>query len=292
MKCCISVVLIGIIVSGCPALTIFQTWDVNDWTKVNQSGSTINIQPSGAYYITATPFQRNGTAGYAGLYKSIGTLIPAGTTGGSVPKCWLQYDYRYDSGMTSYTCMFGLYRTGGSNDYPATSIEWMGVQMGGQTTQATQKQIGSLNPTNSANISAGSSIERIKMHIYTYDGNTVMDVNIYAYDLATDTTTLNGSLSHFVVLDKNKALTYGWDAFGLRNTNGGVKTGNYSFDNMYFSTEGPNEETVPPPFGMTCTNSTGDFTGDCKVDFKDLAVVVEEWLNCAMVPARLCYSTN
>jgi hypothetical protein len=69
------------------------------------------------------------------------------------------------------------------------------------------------------------------------------------------------------------------DMFGLHNSIDTSAAGNaYKYDNLYFSTTGP----------ISCTNSTGDFTDDCAVNFKDLAVVSEEWLECAMIPSRLC----
>jgi hypothetical protein len=287
----VTVVTVVFVTAVCPALTIFQTWEVNDWTKVVQPDNVINVQPNGYSYVSVSPIHRNPLAGFSGLYKSIGTtLIPAWTFGGDVPECWIQYDCRYDGEGSQYNCFVGLYNTNGSND-TSSSVEWIGVQNGGQNLQAVSKNTAVFvtapgMPNTDLNV-----IERVKMHIYTYDSNTVMDVNVYIYDPNTDTASLAYTVSKYVVLKSSQYFSNDIDAFGIRNTRAtfaASTVGNHSLDNMYFSTDGPKTDATPAPsFAAVCNRKTGDYNSDCDVDFKDLAVMSYEWLQTGMVPERV-----
>jgi hypothetical protein len=289
----VMIVTVVFVATACQAITIFQPWDVNDWTKVTQAGTgnSINVQPDGAAYVSVTPIGRNNFAGFTGLYKSIGTtIIPAGTAGGDVPDCWMQYDCRYDGEGTNYNISFGLYNSNGSNNGSPAVWERIGIQTSGQDVQALGKNsaadVADL-PNTDLNL-----IERVKMHIYTYDSNTVMDVEVYIYDPNTDTATLAYSLEKYVVLKSSQSFTNSIDVIGIRNTNASgspSRISNYSLDNMYFSTDGPKTDAVPAPtFASICISTAdNDFTGDCNVNFADLAVMSEEWLQVGMVPARV-----
>ena len=76
------------IAASCPAVTIFQTWDVNDWT-VNRganapSETKIEIRKGDANegaYLYADMYRSDDDGGITSIYVPLGDAnIPAGTT--------------------------------------------------------------------------------------------------------------------------------------------------------------------------------------------------------------------
>jgi hypothetical protein len=305
MKRYLSLIIVVLIAAACPALTIFQTWDVSDWTLYfgsnAYSGTVITPRPNEENYLYTNMWRNEADSSVTAIYISLGDAnIPAGTTAGNVQEFWLQYDYQAQSGDPGkYAVMFGIFNSAGDNDnIPITNL--IGIQnTGTDRSQATRKNSadGMYAAASITIYGDDSPMYRLKAHIYNSGGRTLMDANLYGVDPNTfelhpalNINSPSGSVTGFVVLDTGQSFDQGMDVFGVINVIGPLSARNeFKFDNMYFSTEGPKEDPVPyPSYGKVCNDDTADYTGDCKVTFEDFAVFASKWMECAYIPARLC----
>ena len=149
------------------------------------------------------------------------------------------------------------------------------------------------------NISAGNTVldepdglpydaaARVKMHYYMEEGKKKLCFAIYG---------IPSGQPLFMHADAKEILPEGlvttFTSFGLGNrTDGGYLPQYQSFklDNIYFSTEGPNANPVPPSFGYFIYPE--DVNKDGKIDMMDLAILSQHWLdNC--VPGDWCFGSD
>ncbi|HBG26056.1 MAG: hypothetical protein A2Y10_03100 [Planctomycetes bacterium GWF2_41_51] len=293
------------------ALTIFQSENWNSekgWIEEEQGSNDYiknlaELPGDGNTYVTAS-LQRNNIAGKTALYHLLegdGFPVAPGTAGGQIPECWMQFDVE---GTTSGYQLgrWGLFNSSGDN-LAAANSNYIAVNRQGMTT-GSDSRFTMMSIAGAGSHSFGDTMTcRVKIHVYSEynsptDANTYADVEVWDIDLV-DTSlshhpTLVWQVTRHLIARYNNTFPKGLNAFGISNAYGTTANMQFKVDNFYFSTEGTYETvrggTPPPPFAVKCTSHQGDFNGDCKVNFEDLRILADEWLQCPYIPARLCDS--
>jgi hypothetical protein len=195
----------------------------------------------GGYYLAADLYGSNANNGASGCYTPLGAAaIPAGTTGGSVPEFWMQYDFKNNGGAGGYSAALGAFNSDGDNDrIPGFSFILLENEYRGRTVFQARNVGGWVN--SSIIYADGTAAYRVKAHVYNSGGTTSIDVSMYGFDPATHELYLIGSIAPAVILGTGITFDYGMDVFGVKNgliAPGPTVHAVINYDNMYFSNVG------------------------------------------------------
>lgn len=231
------------------AYTIFEKFDTDvitsgNWlyTKTQNNGAdagsvNYNQQTQAVVFNVARD-----TANTTRLCKQLGFNIQ------SLSEFWLEYDFSVGNNNSGAVySIFGLFNSNATNDNPLYNV--LGLRP--------RSVQGRFFPTyNSGTLNANftdTAIDswqtgtnyRAKIHFYTLDGATYISADIYTLDGNDETPLSTGS--QIALFPPDTIFVPGLNAVGFSNAPGTrAGSNNFAVDNFYFSTEGPNENTVAP----------------------------------------------